>query len=96
MDEIAKLSDDDLLAVRSVFGTRSDPEPIARKKRERRGSEKAATPRAMYETGRDAQINFRVTPELRDRVLARVAERRKRKADCFEEMFAAWEATLGK
>jgi hypothetical protein len=71
----------------SFIGENADP---AKAKANHRKAAKAASRSADYWTGRSAQLNIRMTPELKADVQAEVAARGMSMADAFEEMCLAW------
>jgi hypothetical protein len=74
--------------IRSVFaGENASP---AKAKANRRKVEKAASKGADYWTGRSAQWNIRLTPELKADLQAEMVARDIKIADAFEEMALAW------
>jgi hypothetical protein len=76
MDEIA------LSKVRALWGGQNaDP---AKAKANRRHAEKAASKSSDFWTGRSAQLNIRMTPELKSDVQAAAAEFGMTMADFFE------------
>jgi hypothetical protein len=73
----------------SFIGENADP---AKANANHRKAAKAASKGADYWTGREAQWNIRLTPELKADIQAEIAARDMKIADAFEEAFLAWMA----
>jgi hypothetical protein len=83
MDDVASLA-----KVRAMWASQNANPATA--KANRRKAEKAASKAGDYWTGRSAQLNIRMTPELKTDVQAAVAEFGMSMADAFEEAMLAF------
>ena len=88
MDEIAN----DLKSVRALWS--APTATTAKAKAQRRKVEKAA--KSGFWTGRSAQLNIRMTPELRDDVQKAAADLGMSMADFFESAVLAFITSKGK